>query len=84
MAKWTLGQMGKTNPIQSQFKANTKPIQTQNKPKQTQRSSAVSVAGQRQNNVFARAKILTTTNRNANFKKRMVFKLFIERTLFGR
>jgi len=32
MAKWTLGQVGKTKPIQSQYKANTNPIQTQYKP----------------------------------------------------
>jgi len=32
MNKWTLGQVGKTNPIQTQFKANSKPIQTQYKP----------------------------------------------------
>jgi hypothetical protein len=39
MTKWTLGQLGKTNPIQTQYKANsnpikakTNPIQTQNKP----------------------------------------------------
>jgi hypothetical protein len=34
--KWTLGQLGKTNPIQTQYKPNSKPIQTQLKPKQTQ------------------------------------------------
>jgi hypothetical protein len=33
MNKWTLGQAGKTKPIQSQFKPNTKPIQTQYKAK---------------------------------------------------
>jgi hypothetical protein len=32
MNKWTLGQLGKTNPIQTQFKPNTNPKQTQNKP----------------------------------------------------
>jgi len=32
MANWTLGQVGKTKPIQSQFKANTNPIQSQYKP----------------------------------------------------
>jgi hypothetical protein len=35
MIKWTLGQAGKTNPIQTQFKANQtqlKPIKRQNKP----------------------------------------------------
>jgi len=32
MNKWTLGQLGKTKPIQSQFKPNTNPIQTQYKP----------------------------------------------------
>jgi len=32
MTKWTLGQVGKTKPIQSQFKANTNPIQSQYKP----------------------------------------------------
>jgi hypothetical protein len=36
MTKWTLGQLGKTNPIQTQFKPNTNPIQSQSKPKQTQ------------------------------------------------
>jgi hypothetical protein len=36
MIKWTLGQLGKTNPIQTQYKPNSKPIQTQLKPKQTQ------------------------------------------------
>jgi len=43
MKKWTLGGVRKTNPIQTQFKANqsqykanTKPIQTQFKPKRTQ------------------------------------------------
>jgi len=33
MTNWTLGQVGKTKPIQSQFKANSNPIQTQYKPK---------------------------------------------------
>ena len=32
MNKWTLGQIGKTKPIQTQFKPNSKPIQTQTKP----------------------------------------------------
>jgi hypothetical protein len=32
----TLGQLGKTNPIQTQFKPNSKPIQSQYKAKQTQ------------------------------------------------
>ena len=32
MTKWTLGQVGKTKPKQSQFKANTNPIQTQTNP----------------------------------------------------
>jgi hypothetical protein len=39
MTNWTPGQLGKTNPIQTQYKpnsnpikANTNPIQTQNKP----------------------------------------------------
>jgi hypothetical protein len=32
MIKWTLGQIGKTKPIQSQFKPNSKPIQTQTNP----------------------------------------------------
>jgi len=36
MNKWTLGQIGKTKPKQSQYKPNTNPIQTQFKPKQTQ------------------------------------------------
>ena len=40
MKKWTLGQAGKTKPIQTQYKPNTKPIQTQYKantnPIQTQ------------------------------------------------
>jgi hypothetical protein len=36
MDKCTLGQLGKTNPIQTQYKANTNPIRTQYKPKQTQ------------------------------------------------
>jgi hypothetical protein len=44
----------------------------------------VSNLSQNQNNGFARAKILTNTNKNANFKKCMVFRLFIERNLFGR
>ena len=34
--KRTLGQLGKTNPIQTQYKANSNPKQTQLKPKQTQ------------------------------------------------
>ncbi|MHC4654255.1 MAG: hypothetical protein ACYS91_04460 [Planctomycetota bacterium] len=34
--KWTLGQAGKTNPIQTQFKPNSNPIQTQYKANQTQ------------------------------------------------
>jgi len=29
MDKWTLGQAGKTKPIQTQYKANTNPIQSQ-------------------------------------------------------
>ena len=29
MKKWTLGQVGKTNPIQTQYKANSNPIQSQ-------------------------------------------------------
>jgi hypothetical protein len=36
MNNWTLGQAGKTNPIQTQYKANQtqlKPIKCQNKPK---------------------------------------------------
>jgi len=32
MFKWTLGQSGKTKPIQTQYKANSNPIQTQFKP----------------------------------------------------
>ncbi len=36
MTKWTPGQLGKTNPIQTQFKANSNPIQTQLNPKQNQ------------------------------------------------
>jgi len=32
MNKRTLGGVGKTKPIQSQYKANTKPIQTQTNP----------------------------------------------------
>ena len=32
MKKWTLGQVGKTKPIQTQYKANTNPKQTQFKP----------------------------------------------------
>ncbi|MGB2809665.1 MAG: hypothetical protein WBC22_18125 [Sedimentisphaerales bacterium] len=34
--KRTLGQLGKTKPIQTQYKPNSKPIQTQLNPKQTQ------------------------------------------------
>ena len=47
MNKWTLGQVGKTKPIQSQYKANTNPIQTQNKPntKPIHRSVAPAEAG---------------------------------------
>jgi hypothetical protein len=39
MNKWTPGQLGKTNPIQTQFKANQtqlKPIKANKTPKQTQ------------------------------------------------
>jgi BASS family bile acid:Na+ symporter len=36
MTIWTLGGVGKTNPIQTQYKPNSKPIQSQLKPKQTQ------------------------------------------------
>jgi hypothetical protein len=32
MAKWTPGGVGKTKPIQSQYKPNSNPIQSQNKP----------------------------------------------------
>jgi hypothetical protein len=32
MDKWTLGQLGKTNPKQTQFKANTNPKQSQYEP----------------------------------------------------
>ncbi len=34
--KTGLSDKGKTNPIQTQYKANTKPIQSQSKPKQSQ------------------------------------------------
>ncbi|MHC4546583.1 MAG: hypothetical protein ACYTDW_15705 [Planctomycetota bacterium] len=40
--KWTLGQAGKTNPIQTQFKANQtqlKPIKCQNKPNSNPKQS---------------------------------------------
>jgi len=33
---WTLGGIGKTNPIRTQFKANSNPIQSQTKPIQSQ------------------------------------------------
>jgi len=36
MKKWTLGGVGKTNPIQTQYEPNSNPIQSQFKPKQTQ------------------------------------------------
>jgi len=55
MDTWSSGKnKAKTKPIQSQNKPNAKPIQSQykanTKPKQTQCLSAISVAGQRQNN----------------------------------
>ncbi|MHC4112722.1 MAG: tyrosine-type recombinase/integrase [Planctomycetota bacterium] len=36
MAKWTLGQLGKTNPIQTQYKPNSNPIEAKTNPIQTQ------------------------------------------------
>jgi len=59
MAKWTLGQMGKTkpkqsqfkpnsNPIQTQYKANTNPLQSQYKPNSNPILPAICVAEQTQ------------------------------------
>ena len=36
MNNWTLGQVGKTKPIQTQYKPNSKPIKPKTNPKQTQ------------------------------------------------
>jgi hypothetical protein len=36
MIKWTLGQLGKTNPIQTQYKANSNPIKAKTNPIQSQ------------------------------------------------
>ncbi|MHC4110766.1 MAG: hypothetical protein ACYSUY_06810 [Planctomycetota bacterium] len=36
MTKWTLGQLGKTNPIQTQYKANSNPIKAKTNPIQSQ------------------------------------------------
>jgi hypothetical protein len=36
MTNWTLGQLGKTNPIQTQYKPNSKPIKAKTNPIQTQ------------------------------------------------
>ncbi|MHC4111661.1 MAG: hypothetical protein ACYSUY_11330 [Planctomycetota bacterium] len=36
MKKWTLGGVGKTNPIQTQFKANSNPFKAKTNPIQTQ------------------------------------------------
>jgi hypothetical protein len=48
MVKWTLGQLGKTNPKQTQTKPNQtqlKPIKCPNKPKQTQFQRQKNAAG---------------------------------------
>jgi len=39
---WTLGQIGKTNPIQTQFKPNSNPIQTQSNPISTEPTRSAS------------------------------------------
>ncbi len=72
---------------QTQFKPNLSRRslwRSRNKPNRTQCLSAISVADQKQKNVFGYHKILTITNMDANLKKCTVFHLFIERTLFGR
>jgi hypothetical protein len=44
MSKWTLGHIGKTNPIQTQYKPNSKPIKANSNPIQSQ-TNPISLAG---------------------------------------
>jgi hypothetical protein len=91
MDTWSGGKnKANSKPIQTQFKANTNPIQTQYKAKQSQFIAASplpkpeQIQFQRQKNVSGPPKYLTSTNMDDNFRKCTVFRLFIERTLFGR
>jgi hypothetical protein len=40
MYKWTLGQLGKTKPIQTQYKPNSKPIKAKQTQFQSQKNAA--------------------------------------------
>ena len=99
MDTWSIGKNEpKTNPNEPKtnpIKANIMPIQTQYKPNLSRRSlwrswnkanacppSVWWVKGKKM--CLDASKILTITNMDANFKKYVVFRLFIERTLFGR
>ena len=54
--KKTLGGVGKTNPIQTQFKPNSKPIKPNTKPNKPNACPPLRLAGQSQYNAYASGK----------------------------
>ena len=81
MDTWSISKnKAKTKPIQSQFKAKTKPIQTQYKAN----SNPIKPNFRGKKMCPGAPKYLTISNMGDNFKKSIMFLLFLERTLFGR